>query len=205
MLVFSAAVEGPVDEAVVRRVLKQAGAGVGPVYGRHGKSELLNRLSGYNQAAYYAPWLVLVDLDHDAGCAPPARARWLPSPALQMCFRIAVREVEAWLLADRQQLAAFLSVSVARVPLNPEMLDDPKRTLVDLARLSRRRDIRVDMAPRPESGRAVGPAYTSRIIEFVQTSWQPEVAMLHADSLRRLYERVQQAASAAQAGDASAS
>jgi hypothetical protein len=36
--------------------------------------------------------------------------------------------------------------------------------VVELARYSRRRDIREDMVPRPGSGRSVGAAYTSRLI-----------------------------------------
>jgi transposase len=35
------------------------------------------------------------------------------------------------------------------------------------------------------SGRPVGPAYASRLIEFASSSWRPEVAAQRADSLRR--------------------
>ena len=111
-IIFSAAVEGPTDEAVLRRVIEHHGATLGTVYGKAGKSALLRQLRGYNQAAGMQPWIVLVDLDHDADCAPPARARWLPQPAPNMLFRIAVREVESWLLADREALASFLGVAL---------------------------------------------------------------------------------------------
>jgi hypothetical protein len=84
-----------------------------------------------------------------------------------MCFRVAVRETEAWLLADRERLARFLGISTSRIPLDPEAMDDPKSLMVDLARHSRRREIREDMIPRSGSGRNVGPAYVSRLIEFV--------------------------------------
>jgi hypothetical protein len=104
-----------------------------------------------------------------------------------MCFRVAVREIEAWLLADRERLAAFLGVKSARLPANPEEEPDPKRIIVELAQQSRRREIREDMAPRPGSGRQIGPAYSSRLIEFVSGSggWRPEVAARSSDSLRR--------------------
>ena len=92
---MSVAVEGPIDEAVARRVIEAAGAELGPVYGKNGKDQLLQRLNGYNAAARYAPWLVLVDLDQDADCAPPFRDAQLPTPAVSMCFRVAVHEVEA--------------------------------------------------------------------------------------------------------------
>jgi hypothetical protein len=107
-----------------------------------------------------------------------------------MCFRIAVREVESWLLADRESLAAFLGVAESRIPLQPEALANPKETLVNLASSSRRRPIRIDMTPRPASGRSVGPAYTSRLIEYTQSNWRPDIAARHADSLLRLCNRV---------------
>lgn len=188
--VFSAAVEGPTDEAVLRRVVESHGAALGVVYGKHGKDSLRKQLHHYNQAANFSPWIVLIDLDQDADCAPAARAIWLAAPAPHMHFRIAVRAIESWLLADRQSLAAFLSISEAHIPADPESLNNPKETLVNLARRSRRRAIREEMPPRPGSGRPVGPAYTSRLIEYTQLHWRPEIAMNYADSLRRLCNRL---------------
>jgi hypothetical protein len=128
---------------------------------------------------------VLVDLDHDADCAPILRDSWLPAPSRFMCFRVAVREVEAWLLADRQRIARFLGVALAKVPHTPDLIDDPKGAMVNLARRSRRKEIREDMVPLPGSGRPEGPAYASRLIEFSSTLWRPGIAERQSDSLRR--------------------
>lgn len=180
--------EGLIDEAVLLRLVKLIGAIPGPVYGRNGKQSLRQRLNGYNQAANHRPWAVLVDLDLDADCAPPFRTSWLPAPSRYMCFRVAVREVESWLIADQQHIARFLGVAVSRIPVMPETLDHPKETMVDLARQSRKREIREDMVPRPGSGRAVGPAYTSRLIEFASdqvNGWRPDIAASNSESLRR--------------------
>jgi hypothetical protein len=192
-VVISGAVEGDVDEAVLGRLVEHVGAALGPIHGKQGKTHLRRRLGGYNRAAHFSPWVVLVDLDQDADCAPPFRTSWLPNPAPLMCFRVAVREVEAWLLADREHLARFLSVGISRVPVDPEAVDDPKRTMIDLATLSRRRDIREDMVPRSGSGRIVGPAYTSRLIEFVvdtRAGWRPDVAASSSASLNRCLGRL---------------
>lgn len=70
-----------------------------------------------------------------------------------MGFRIAVRAAEAWILADRGRVAEWLGVPAARVPHDPDSLDDPKPTLVDLARRSRRSRMRRDLVPREASGR----------------------------------------------------
>ncbi len=182
---ISAAVEGIVDEAVARTLILFAGASPGPVYGKNGKRTLQQRIRGYNAAARHAPWIVLVDLDSDHDCAPPLRASWLPQLAPHLCFRVAVRAVEAWLLADAERVAAFLAVARGTVPADPEALDNPKAAMVALARASRRKEVREDMVPQDGSGRRVGPAYASRLIEFAASSWRPEVAAQRADSLRR--------------------
>jgi hypothetical protein len=187
-VVISAAVEGIVDEAVVRRLIEHVGAKLGPVYGKSGKPKLLQHIKGYNEAARLGPWIVLVDLDRDTECAPPFCAEWLPSVAPKMCFRVAVREVEAWLLADRERLADFLHISISKIPSAPESIEDPKQTMVNMARRSRLRAIQKDMVPRPESGRQVGPAYPSRLIEFVENrekGWRPDVAAGSSSSLHR--------------------
>ncbi len=187
-------VEGLTDEAVARRVLEYVGLACGIVYGKQGKPHLLQRLPNYNRAAHFAPWLVVVDLDRDAECAPPFVRSVLPNPAGGMCFRVAVRAIEAWLLADAERLATFLSVPAARIPLHPDAELDPKATLIGLAQRSRRRDIREDMVPRAGSGGRVGPGYTGRIIEFVTSArhpWRPEAAIQRSDSLRRCVDALQ--------------
>ena len=145
-------VEGSVDEAVLLRLAEVVGGTIGPVYGRRGKQYIRGRIAGFNQAAWQEPWLVLVDLDN-YDCAPLLLGDWLPSPASHMLLRVAVREVESWLLADRQAMAGFLAVSTALMPRAPEALADPKLELVNLAKRSRRRAIRQDIVPRPGSER----------------------------------------------------
>ena len=156
---ISAAVEGTLDEAVVRRLVRHAGAHAGTVYGKNGKPFLKERIGGYNNAARHAPWIVLVDLDSDHDCAPPLRAAWLPHPAPQMCFRVAVRAVEAWLMADAERLAAFIGVARRRISADPEREENPKRAMVNLAQilddlqLADRIRIDVDRAEDRDTGR----------------------------------------------------
>lgn len=188
--VLSAAVEGIVDEAVLRRLVTESGGVLHRAHGGEGKPALRRSIAGYNNAARFSPWVVLVDLDRDADCVPPFVADWLPDPSPLMRFRVAVRAVEAWLIADRRSIASFLSVPVSRVPPDPDAQPDPKRVLVTLARHSRRRDVREDMVPRDGSGRSVGRAYTSRLVDFVGTTWQPDQAAQYSDSLRRCRQRI---------------
>jgi hypothetical protein len=182
---FQAAVEGDLDEAVLRRAARHVGGDLGNVYGRDGKGRLKANIGGYNNAARRAPWVVLVDLDHDHPCAPPLCDEWLANPSRGMCFRVAVRQVEAWLLADAEEAARFLSVSRARIPSHPESLSHPKHALVQIAEGSRRRAIREGLVPERGSGRVVGRLYNPLLRDFVRVEWRPEVAAERADSLRR--------------------
>jgi hypothetical protein len=171
--------------------METVGAEPGTVYGKGGKPALKTKIRGYVNAARYAPWVVVIDLDNDADCAPPLRTEWVPESTRYLCFRIAVREVEAWLLADRVNLAAFLGVARSKVPPNPEQLPDPKQAMVNLARQSRRAAIRTDMVPREGSGRNIGPAYPSRLAEFARAYWDPSAAAATSQSLLRAIERLQ--------------
>ena len=130
---IGAAVEGAPDEAVA--LIDHSGGRIGKVYGKSGKPHLQKKIAGYNDAARYGPWFVLVDLDNDADCAPPLRDAWLPAPGL--CFRIAVHEVEAWLMADPETLASYLDVPWNRITGDPESLDDPKGEIWRVVRANR--------------------------------------------------------------------
>ncbi len=187
-VILTAAVEGLVDEILLRRICQHVGTSLGGVHGRNGKAYILSRINGYNNSARFRHWVVLLDLDNDGACAAAVLPTWLPTPARLMRLRVAVREIESWLLGDRERLAAYLSVSLDDLSNEPERLADPKLEIVNLARKSRRRAIREDMVPIAGSGQTVGPAYTSRMIEFIQNptaGWRPDVAALSCDSLRR--------------------
>jgi len=182
---ISIVVEGKTDVPVVKRVLSLAGHAYGRVHVMGGKHTLNRSLPAYNAAARRSFWLVLRDLDHDARCAPELRERLLPEPAPRMAFRIAVREMEAWLLGDRERLAEFLGVRLRTVPLDPECLDSPKDAVVSLAMASRRVALRDDIVPPLDSTARVGRGYAARVIEFAIYHWRPEVASERCDSLRR--------------------
>ena len=137
------------------------------------EDRLKSDVRGYDNTARRAPWFVLVDLDRDKSlepaedCAPVLRREWLPNPTSGMCLRVAVRAMEAWLLADAETLAEFLHVPHSRIPGDPEALDNPKRQIVNLASRSNHPAIRRDMIPREGSGRSVGPGYQGKITKII--------------------------------------
>jgi hypothetical protein len=194
----SVGVEGLSDQGAASAILRECGLSVSGYYGNHGKVPLLRKLTNYNSAARHSPWIVFVDLDDDGPCPGKKRDDWLPDAAPLMCFRIAVREIEAWLLADQEQIAEFLGVPQSRIPSQPENLADPKQTLISLARRSRKRTIREGLVPRAGSGASVGPTYASDIRQFGRTQWRPLVAAEYAPNLAGCMTRVRELAAVLQ-------
>ncbi|MYD85231.1 MAG: hypothetical protein F4137_00560 [Acidobacteria bacterium] len=186
------ATEGIVDTAVVRRILAETGVEIAAVYGESGKHHLDKKLGGYNEAARHGRrWFVLRDLNGDAECAPTLVPRLLPTPAPDMTFRVAMREIESWLLADATAFARFFRVSASRIPIDPDSVRHPKQCLVGIVRSSTSRATRAAIVPLDDRGSRVGPGYSSRIIEFVQRHWRPSEASRRSDSLRRCLARLE--------------
>lgn len=178
-------VEGLTDEFVARRLLKHVNLEVGTVYGKKGKSYLLQRLPQYNKAAQFYPWFTIIDLDTSYSCPVEAMNQWLPGAAQGMRFRIAVHAVEAWLIADQEHMAKFLAVSISAFQRISDNDPKPKDTLINLARLSHNKSVKEDIIPKQNSGAKVGPLYVARMLEFIEQHWEPEIASQNCNSLRR--------------------
>ena len=184
--------EGPTHRAAAAALIASVGAEPGPDYSARqksasGKDQLDKKLPAYNAAAAYEPFLVMRDLDDDAECAPTFLKTKEITSAEFMCFRLIVRSLEAWLMADAQALANWLQVGIERLPVAPESLTNPKETLLALARRSASRDLKSDLLPSSKSGRQTGPLYAARLQEFIGDSWNIRrvVASGRAPSLAR--------------------
>ncbi|CCD99381.1 conserved hypothetical protein [Bradyrhizobium sp. STM 3809] len=166
-------VEGVTDAAIAQALIRASGGIPGIERVSRGKARLAIDLPKFNAAATYYPWLAIRDLDNDASCAPALRLALLPSQSSLMCFRVAVREAEVWLMADRTAFAEALGVPLRRVAEDPEKLSDPKLTVVKLARDSKRRSVRYGLVPEEGAGIPIGPEYAAWIIDFAQNTWNP--------------------------------
>ena len=113
------ATEDELSEAVLRRLLASANRGyaIGAAYGRGGFGYLRRTIPGWNRAARTAPFVVLTDLDR-CPCPPDLIGDWLKEPRHpNLMLRVAVREVESWLLAGRLNLAQYLYVAEKWIPV----------------------------------------------------------------------------------------
>jgi hypothetical protein len=187
------AAEDELSEAVMRRMLVQSKRpfAAGPCLRRGGKSYLRGIVNGLNQAAPQTPFFLLTDLNADE-CAPLLIRNWLRGQRHpNLLFRVAVREVEAWIPAHRQAFAEFASIPVDRVPRDVDAIVDAKEFLVRLARRSRKRAIREDIVPKAGSTARIGPNYNGRLCEFVTRHWDVYAAQHHSSSLRRTMAAIQ--------------
>ncbi|MFA7172679.1 MAG: hypothetical protein WC340_04580 [Kiritimatiellia bacterium] len=131
---------------------------------------------------------VLTDLDV-AECAPELIRNWFnlndqkPTIPDKFLFRIAEREVESWLMADKEGLAAYLSIAVDNFSDSPDSLSDPKQCLLNIIRLKGRKRYHRDMLPRNIAN--VGIEYNYRLSKFVNERWNVATAASNSESLRR--------------------
>ena len=186
MQIVTIAGEGRLDLEVAEKLISHYGGEVGNRYDKGGKFGVHSKIAGYNNDAMRTemPWLVLLDLNSDE-CPTSLRNKLLNEVAPSMCFRIAVREIESWLMGDTESLAAYLGVSRSQFPLDPEEIDKPKNSLLQLARESNKREIREGLARKSTAQLETGPRYTALMRKYVQNHWRPEVAAKRSDSLRR--------------------
>lgn len=191
------AVEDTLSETVTTRLVNDylPGVWVREVIGRQGIGYIRRRMRDLNQIALYEnPVLVVADLDRPQDCAANRVFRLsngLTSAAPNLLIRIAVLEIESWIMADLEGIAGWLRIAANTLPRNPESLDDPKRALVQLASRSRNRMLREAVGPSRVLGtNRTGPNYNEAVGDFVTQLWNPEVARRNSHSLDRAIARI---------------
>ncbi len=193
------AVEDKLSEYVMRRLLQH-------VLGKarfeknparyincKGKGNIVKDFNNYISTAGRIPVIILIDLDKK-GCAPSLRKSLLEkhnvtSVPSKFFFRIAVREVEAWLLADKVNFAKFVGISPDAIDGNPESLADPKQYLINIVtKKSKNKEIKNDIIPQGQAYE--GYSYNDRLGSFVKDSWCLDNAVQRSPSLKRTRERL---------------
>ncbi len=132
---------------------------------------------------------ILTDLD-TAECACSLIRSWFSIPKneevilpLQFIFRVAVREIESWIIADHEAWAAFIGIPASNFSQQPDQLDDPKRHLLNVIRKKGRKKIHREMLP--QGAAQIGPRYNEILCDFVDRLWEPERAAKRSPRLDR--------------------
>ena len=188
------AVEDRLSDAVATKILEKFDVGILKRIGYKGKSDLERKTLELNRAANGITVFMLTDLDSPQDCPPRLIRSWIKGTLNpRFFFRVAVMEVESWIMADRIGFAAFLSIPSHQIPSPTDNILNPKEFLVSLARRSRKKAIREALVPRPEANFSVGTEYNTLLSEFVQDYWNLERAATVSPSLKRTLERLSQA------------
>jgi len=187
------ATEDELSEAVADRLVLEANQELRVVarIRRQGYGYLRQKFLNLAKTASSNPVLLLTDLDR-VDCPPTLLADWCGGQILPkgMLFRVVVREIEAWLLADREGFSRFAGVPLDKVPQYPEALDDPKQTLLSLVHRYGNRGIKAGILPERGTSTKIGLAYNQTLVRFVQDAWSVTNASRNADSLNRACRRL---------------
>ena len=185
------AVEDKLSEAVSIKILEDLGIGISQQLGLKGKGYLEKKAQSLNQTAKVIPVFMLTDLDSPSQCPPQLVQSWIKGEQNPKFFlRVAVMEVESWIMADRKGFADFLSIPIHRIPQDTDAIPQAKEFLVSLARLSKKTRLREDIVPLPGATSKVGPRYNSSLWEFVRVRWDIQFAASASMSLKRTLERL---------------
>ncbi|MCG8639300.1 MAG: hypothetical protein MI862_06175 [Desulfobacterales bacterium] len=142
-----------------------------------------------NMAAAGIHTFILTDLD-TAECACTLIRDWFAIPKedpvnlpSKCIFRVVVKEIESWILADHKAWADYIGIPEANFSSDPDQLVDPKEHLLNVIRRKGKTKIHREMVPKGAAH--IGPKYNEVLCEFVYSSWIPERAAENSPSLKR--------------------
>jgi len=189
------ATEDLLSETVVERLIEDVDHKlyVAVKVGKRGNGYLRKKLNEFLALSSSIPVIMLTDLDQSA-CPASLIDDWrgrriLPQTFL---FRVAVRETETWLLADREGFSNYSGVPIHRIPVDPENLDNPKEALLELIRRYGNRTAKAEILPSPHSTAKVATTYNQTLCGFVKRSWSIDSAVQSSNSLKRARQRIEE-------------
>lgn len=187
------ATEDEVSECVGIQLAIEAGLKVSQCIRRGGNGYLRSRIKNFCEIAKTQPVLLLTDLDR-VRCPPALITAWFGKHTKpeQLIFRVAVREIEAWLLADHDAILSLFGRRMS-LPDVPDDLEDPKAKFLHLAR-NASRAVRDDLVVSEGSIASQGLGYNSRLSGWIRTSWSPARAATRSPSLSRARDRLRELA-----------
>ena len=97
-------VEDELSGAVMQRLIEASGRGfvIDRLINARGYGQIKSGIEKFRSSSYALPHVILTDLDNYP-CPPALLDNWGATELPPQCLvRIAVHEVEAWLLADRE-------------------------------------------------------------------------------------------------------
>ena len=187
------AVEDELSEVVALKLLEGKVAYNPRVLRKNGYGYLKKNLKSFCETARnVGRVLIVTDLDSTT-CAPQLIKNWFGATIKpdRMLFRVAIREVEAWIMADRDAFARFLGIEVDKIEKNMEGLADPKRYLLQLSEHVKDRKLKHDLIKKEKAIAVQGLGYNKRLSEFTSNHWCPQRASENSPSLAKAVTRIE--------------
>lgn len=188
------ATEDEISECVGRQLAAEAGLEVGQALRKGGNGYLRSRINNFCEMAARQPVLLITDLDQFR-CPSRLMHDWFGRRAKpdELIFRVAVHEIESWLLADHEAFRSLLGRRSSKLPPSPDLLPDPKNVLLDLARRAIR-DVRDDLVAENGAIARQGLGYNSRLSAWIEDAWEPARAAQRSPSLAKARLRLHELA-----------
>lgn len=158
---------------------------------RNGNAYLKSKFPELLKTSAKIPVFLITGLDN-IQCPVELIKNWTqntPAPP-GMIMRVAVREVESWILADRDGFSGYTGIPVEKMALNPDALSDPKRVRLNLVKRYARKRIKESLLPSKSSSSKIGWKYNAVLCQFARDVWSVDRAVRHSVSLRRAVNRL---------------
>lgn len=168
-------------------------------------SQIKAKIPNFNVLAHSFPVILLTDLDNEP-CAPIGKNNLLGGLVQEPNFviNIAIDEVEAWLMADKEGFARYFGIPIAKMPNSimqkmsghkelPEIFVPVKSSWLfthDLMQYSTNVEKKAQVAVSLKDKNSKGKEYNSAVVPFIKDVWNPDVARVASDSLNRMIVRL---------------
>lgn len=141
-----------------------------------------NNINFYNKSSARTTYLVVIDLDNEP-CPIKIIQDWLDdAKGENLLFRVAIREIESWIVADVQNFSKFLHLREKKLRKDVDEIADPKNYIFNLINNSKIRQLS-GICPRGTA--RIGDDYNEKLSKFVKSSWNPQLAMVNSSSLKK--------------------
>lgn len=186
-------VEGSLEEHMMKRLLRDRGHPVqeGLINNKGGQGNFWRSIAGINRS-HGLRVAALADLEKAVCPGKLIRQKLGREPASFLTLNLAVRMLEAWLLAD-PNLAKYLKIPPDKLPLRPEAESHAKRCLLSLVRDYGDAKRKLTFLGPHSSTLHPGPDYEPLMGKFITDHWSPTEAARRSPSLKRALTRLDEA------------
>lgn len=174
------------EEAMIKIIASHGKFNILHRLGKQGCGYLTSNLNKFNTLAKSHFVIIVLDLDNRQSSAEFRRLieDQIKNKSGHLKIIIPVREIESWLLADREGLSNFFSISKEKIDREPEILLDPKEKIINLAKLSRDNNIKKGLPPKNGAAAKVGLSYNTLLSLFIREHWSITRALELSPSLK---------------------